>query len=148
MKQLAVILLATVGCSVAESPAPRSFCTERSIGDLGAPIEVTIVSRDRTGHVQSVLEAAPVWVALSSGERGVVLSIHARNLDGCAVAVAIRNLDDGRQGGAMVELDDSGQVDPDNPMSFIELGMPTDGDTINVAVEDAMGRWATVRWSP
>lgn len=148
MKALAVILLAGVGCTTTEATSSRTFCTERPIGDPTSPIELTIVSRDPAGKLRSMTDARPAEVALLSGKPGIVLSVRARNLDGCAVSVSMRYLGDDRQGGAMVELDEAGDVDPTNLLNFVELSAPSANAILNVVVEDAAGRWGTARWSP
>lgn len=151
MTKLVLITLLAAGCTTDE-PAPsesRELCTERMIGDPSQVIELAIVSRDRTGNVRDVADRAPVELVLSDGKQGLALSVRARNLDGCAIAVVIHALDrDGLRAGTMVQLDTSGRIDRDDPLQFVELADATPRDELRVVIQDAHGRVAAADYSP
>jgi MYXO-CTERM domain-containing protein len=141
------LLCLAAGC-VAElsPPSYRRFCRERPIGDIDAPIALELLSRDAWGTVAPVQETGVAPLSLSTGESGIALTIRATNLDGCAVAVSVRLESLGlpeRRTGMLVELDEHGEVDPGNPLHFVELVTVADRDhAATVVVEDALGHWA------
>jgi hypothetical protein len=142
-----LVLALTGGCDAELGrPAYRSFCRERPVGDLSSPIAITVLTRDAFGRLAPVTHAGIKMAPLSTGESGVALTIHAQNLDGCEVAAAVRIESPGlpeRRAGMMVELDANGEVDPENPLNFVEIVTVADRDhTATIVVEDATGRWA------
>jgi uncharacterized protein (TIGR03382 family) len=144
----ALLVVALAGGCGAElgRPAYRSFCRERPIGDLAAPIHITVLTRDAYGRLAPVTAAGIKMAPLSTGESGVALTVHAQNLDGCEVAAAVRIASPGlpeQRAGMMFELDQNGEIDPENPLHFVELATVADRDhTATIVVEDATGRWA------
>ena len=149
MKTLLILTIFAAGCTAEVARDSRELCIERTIGDPRRPIELEIVSRDRLGSIHGVADHAPAQITLSDGRQGLVLSVRARNLDGCAVAVAMHSPDRAEiRGGTMIQLDLSGEVDPDDPLQFVELPLATPADAITVLIQDATGRWASAAYSP
>lgn len=149
MRTLLLFTLITAGCTTEPVSESRELCTERTIGDPAQPIELAILTRDRDGEVRDVVDHSPAEVVLSDGRRGLVLSVRARNLDGCAVAVVMRSPERAElRGGTMVQLDVTGNPDSADALQFVELPTATANDTIDVVIQDATGRWATATYSP
>lgn len=149
MRTLLLFALITAGCTTEPVSESRELCSERTIGDPAQPIELAILTRARDGDVRDVADHSPAEVVLSDGRRGLVLGVRARNLDGCAVAVAMRSPERTElRGGTMVQLDVTGNPDPRDALHFVELPTATANDTIDVVIQDATGRWATATYSP
>lgn len=147
MKPVIVIIAFVAGCGTEDLPSEsRELCTERPIGDPQQPIELSLVARDRNGGVHDITAQKPESITLSTGDVGLALSIRARNLDGCAINVAMRSGE--IRGGTLVQLDTSGHIDPADALQFVELPGATATDPIDAAAQDAQGRWTTVSYRP
>ncbi len=128
MKQLVIALL-LVGCTASSEPQERTFCIAREIGDANAPIALRIEGR-------------------VVGSTEVILTVHATNLDICAVAISARSAT-GDQSGVIVELDSNGAIAGGGPRDLLHVAIDPDSDAaIDVTVQDATGKWAGARWTP
>lgn len=149
MKAYPLLALVLASCTSELPRESRELCGERVIGDPSAPIEIQIVSRDQSGHVRDIGDEPPREIPLSTGQRGLALGVRARNLDGCAVSVAMRSPErEEIRGGTLVQLDRDGRPDPDDPLQFVELASATPYDVIDVLLQDATGRWAATSYVP
>ncbi len=118
MKVLVVALLLAGCTSETDEPPARALCISRQIGNANAPMALRISGR-------------------AVGPSVIELTVHATNVDGCAVAVSARATN-GHRSDALAELDARGEM-----LVTVDLD-----DVIDVTVQDATGRWASSRWTP
>ncbi len=135
---LAVVTLAAVaaGCGTEDDPLgdARSFCRTRPIGDVAAAVDVELVVREPDGALRAIA-AGTVRAAATA------LSVRARNLDGCAVAVRLVDDDGEALGGTFLELRERDGWGWPGGQPFELIAVPP-SRRVHALVEDATGRGA------
>jgi hypothetical protein len=150
---ITVAAVSALGCAGAEQPGPRAFCVTRPLGDPREMVRLVIVAMDAGGEIEDAADGAPV-VPLANGGRGLRLSVRARNLDGCAVAISVRlaTAEDAQlraSDGTFVELigdgDGWGAPLPSADLSFVDLPAEVGVDyLVTILAEDAHEHWGGV----
>ena len=149
-------VLVCVGCTTEGSDIDsyRTFCRTRSIGDATREPELDVLAVAPDGTEQRLRDGATFELTGTSAK----LRVHARNVDGCALAVRITSqpADAPEQrvsAGVVLELADTGEwgAPARTPSSLVELPMTPERDyRLVVAAQDATGKAATtiLRVSP